>query len=300
MVGPARKREAVGHLQRQLEMSERRACKVVGQPRSTQRYAVEPDGEEDRLRQDLREISRKRPRAGYRMAARYLRRDGWQITDKRVHRLWREEGLKVVRKARKRARLGTPDQGSQRLRAERPNQVWSYDFVQDQTRDGRRLKMLCVVDEHTRECLAIHVARRIRAEDVIQVVAGLVKERGAPAHLRSDNGPEFIARVLKAWVVGQGVKTLYITPGSPWENAYCESFNSRFRDEFLNREEFATELEAKVLSAEWRRDYNEARPHSALGDQTPAEFAARCRVPVGATPLPPHDSVNPKTPTNFS
>lgn len=300
MVGPARKREAVGHLQRSLEMSERRACKVVGQPRSTQRYEVESDGEEQRLRHELREISRQRPRAGYRMAARCLRRGGWRINHKRVQRLWREEGLRVGRKQRKGARLGGAAQGSQRQRAERPNEVWSYDFVQDRTRDGRRLKLLCVVDEYTRECLVIHVARRIRAGKVIEVMAGLVQERGAPAHLRSDNGPEFVARALRQWLTDQGVKTLYITPGSPWENAYCESFNSRLRDEFLNREEFATELEAKVLSAEWRRDYNEARPHSALGDQTPSEFAARWRVPVGATPLPPHASVNPQTQPNLS
>ena len=162
------------------------------------------------------------------------------------------------------------------------------------------MKILCVVDEHTRECLAIHVARRIRAEEVVEVLAGVIRKRGAPEHLRSDNGPEFIARALRGWLTQQGVKTLYITPGSPWENAYCESFNSRLRDEFLDREEFATELEAKVLSAEWRLDYNEARPHSALGDQTPAEFAARCRVPVGATPLPPHDSVNPEPKPNLS
>lgn len=196
MVGPARKREAVGHLQRALEMSERRACKVVGQPRSTQRYLVAPDTEELQLRQELRQISRQRPRAGYRMVARCLRRSGWRINDKRVQRLWREEGLKVGRKPRKRTRLGSREQGSQRLRAERPDQVWSYDFVQDRTRDGRRLKLLCVVDEYTRECLAIHVARQIRSKDVIEVLDRLIRKRGAPEHLRSDNGPEFVARAL--------------------------------------------------------------------------------------------------------
>jgi transposase InsO family protein len=170
--------------------------------------------------------------------------------------------------------MGNSEQGSQRLRAEHPNHVWSYDFVQDRTRDGRRLKMLCVVDEYTRECLAIHVARRIEAAQVMEVMECLVALRG--------------------WLERSGVRTLYITPGSPWENAYCESFNSRLRDEFLNREEFASEMEAKVLSAEWRRDYNEARPHSALGDQTPAEFAKRCRATVGATPLPSHDSAQPQ------
>ena len=300
MVGPARKREAVDHLQEALELSERRACKVVGQPRSTQRYEVPKDTEEDLLREHLREISRQRPRAGYRMAARCLRRTGWQVNDKRVQRLWREEGLRVTRKQRKRRRLGSSEQGSQRLRAEHVNQVWSYDFVQDRTRDGRKLKMLCVVDEYTRECLAIHVARRIRAQDVVGVIERLVAERGAPGHLRSDNGPEFIAAGLREWLTAGGIRTLYITPGSPWENAYSESFNSRFRDEFLNREEFTSELEAKVLSAEWRRDYNEARPHSALGDQTPSEFAQRCRATVGATPLPAHDSASPQPTPNLS
>ena len=294
MVGPARKREAVGHLQEEMEMSERRACKVVGQPRSTQRYEANEDAEEDRLRRELREISLQRPRAGYRMAARCLRRGGWEVNDKRVQRIWREEGLKVARRQRKRARMGNSEQGSQRLRAEHPNHVWSYDFVQDRTRDGRRLKMLCVVDEYTRECLAIHVARRIEAAQVMEVMECLVGERGAPGHLRSDNGPEFVAKALRGWLERSGARTLYITPGSPWENAYCESFNSRLRDEFLNREEFASEMEAKVLSAEWRRDYNEARPHSALGDQTPAEFAKRCRATVGATPLPSHDSAQPQ------
>ena len=175
-----------------------------------------------------------------------------------------------------------------------PGSTSSYDFVQDRTRDGRRLKILCVVDEYTRECLAIHVGRRITAREVIDVMERLVQERGVPGYLRSDNGPEFIAVGLRRWLEGSGIRTLYITPGSPWENAYSESFNSRFRDEFLNREEFASELEARVLSAEWRRDYNEARPHSALGDRTPAEFAQRCRATVGATPLPSHDSVSPQ------
>ena len=296
MVGPARKREAVVHLQRELELSERRACKVVGQGRSTQRYAAVHDAGEERLRGALRQLSGERPRAGYRMVAQCLRNSGWEVSDKRVQRLWREEGLRVPRRQRKRRRLGTSEQGSQRLRAQRANQVWSYDFVQDRTRNGRRLKMLCVVDEYTRECLEIWVARRITAMDVVGVMERLIAERGAPEHLRSDNGPEFIARALRDWLERTGIQALYITPGSPWENAYCESFNSRFRDEFLNREEFTSELEAKVLSAEWRRDYNEMRPHSALGGQTPAGFGARCRDSVGATPLPAHDSAHPPQP----
>jgi putative transposase len=227
------------------------------------------------------------------MAAQCLRRSGWRINDKRVQRLRHKEVLKVKRKGRKRSRLGTAAQGSQRLRACRPNGVWSYDFVQDRTRDGKRLKLLCVVDEHTRECLAIQVAQRIRAAELIGVLAELIKERGAPRHLRSDNGPDFFALALRGWLERSGVQTLYITPGSPWENAYCESFNSRLRDEFLNQEEFASELEARVLSAEWQRDCNEARPHSALGDQTPAEFAQRCFATAGAAPLSSHDSASP-------
>ena len=300
MVGPARKREAVEHLQQSLELSQRRACEVVGQPRSTQLYRVEPDAEENRLRRELRAISSQRPRAGYRTAGRCLRREGWKVNDKRVQRLWREEGLRVPRRQHKRRRLGDSAQGSQMLKAERSGQVWSYDFVQDRTKDGRRLKLLCIVDEYTRECLAIQVARQITAAEVIATLERLKAERGLPENLRSDNGPEFIANALQEWLKNSGVKTLYIKPGSPWQNAYIESFNSRLRDEFLNREEFASLLEAEVLSAEWRRDYNEARPHSALGDRTPTEFAQRCRAPVGATPLPPRDSASPQPNPNLS
>jgi len=290
MVGPARKREAVGHLQRELELSQRRACKVVGQPRATQRHAPQPDAEEKRLRQRLNEFSRQRPRAGYRTACGQLRQEGLRVNPKRVQRLWREEGLKVPRKQCKKRRLGTSANGSQRLKATRPNEVWSYDFVSDQTSDGRRLKFLCVVDEFTRECLALEVRRSFCGKAVIAVLAGLIAQRGAPAHLRSDNGPEFVAQAVQVWLKAQAVGPLYIAPGSPWENAYVESFNSRLRDEHLNREEFASLLEAQVLAAGWRWDYNEARPHSALEYLAPAEFAARWRAPVGAPPLPAHAS----------
>ena len=296
MVGPARKREAVAHLVEECDASQRRACKVVRQPRSTNRYAPKRSDEEDRLKRRIKEISDAEPRWGYRTAASQLRRESWRINDKRVQRLWREEGLKVPQRQRKRRRLGKSANSSQRQRASEPRQVWSYDFVMDQTSDGRRLKLLCVVDEYTRECLAIHVARNISALEVIAVLEGIVKERGAPKHLRSDNGPEFIAGAVRRWLESQGIATLYIEPGSPWENAYCESFNGRLRDGLLNREEFASELETKVLSAEWRRNYNERRPHSALGDLTPAEFAARWRAPVGATPLTTHASAENQKP----
>jgi putative transposase len=296
MVGPARKREAVEHLQRALEMSQRRACQVVGQPRATQRYVPEADAEEERLRTWLRAFSRKRPRAGYRAACGQLRQEGRVVNGKRVQRLWREEGLKVPRRSSKKRRLGTSENGSQRRVAARPNEVWSYDFVSDQTSDGRRLKFLCVVDEFTRECLALEVRRSFRAAEVITVLAALRAQRGAPAHLRSDNGPEFVARAVQVWLKAQAIGPLYIAPGSPWENAYVESFNSRVRDEHLNREEFASLLEARVLSAEWRRDYNEARPHSALEYLAPAVFAARWRAPVGAPPLPAHASAETQQP----
>ncbi len=219
MVGPARKREAVSHLQQGREMSQRRACKVVGQPRATQRYQREPDAEEERLRAWLRDFSERRPRAGYRAAYGRLRQEGGKVNRKRVQRLWREEGLKVPRRQVKKRRLGTSEHGSQRRVATRPNEVWSYDFVSDQTADGRRLRYLCVVDEFTRECLALEVRRQFPAGAVIAVLAGLIAWRGAPAHLRSDNGPEFVARAVQAWLQAQAIGPLYIAPGSPWGNA---------------------------------------------------------------------------------
>jgi transposase InsO family protein len=224
-----------------------------------------------------------------------LRQEGVSVNVKRVQRLWREEGLKVPRKQRKQRRLGSSANGSQRRGATQPNEVWSYDFVTDQTTDGRRLKFLCVVDEFTRECLALEVRRSFRAKEVIVVLAGLIALRGAPAHLRSDNGPEFVAQAVQAWLKANAIGALYIAPGSPWENAYVESFNSRLRDEHLNREEFASLLEARVLTAGWRRDYNEARPHSSLAYLAAAVFAARWRAPVGASPLPaPASAEQPK------
>jgi putative transposase len=223
------------------------------------------------------ELARQHPRYGYRRITALLRQEGWQVNRKRVQRLWREQGLKVPQKQSKRRRLGSSEQGSQRRRAERINQVWSYDFIMDQTEDGRRLKMLPVVDEYTRECLEIEVSRSLTAEDVVGVLGRLLTERGEPEYIRSDNGPEFIAEVVKQWLREAGVKTLYIEPGSPWENAYSESFNSRFRDELLDRELFTSVLEAKVLVSEYKQEYNQHRPHSSLNYQTPAGFAAAVR-----------------------
>jgi putative transposase len=222
-------------------------------------------------------LSRENPRYGYRRVWAMLRREGWPVNKKRVHRLWRKEGLKVPDRQRKRGRLpnlGASENSCTKKRATHPNHVWSYDFVMDLTENGRRLKMMPVVDEHTRECLTIDVECSITAEDVISTLASLFYSRGEPAFIRSDNGPEFIAKAIKEWLEASGVKTLYIEPGSPWENAYSETFISRFRDELLNREVFADLLEAKVLIEDYRDHYNHQRPHSALGYLTPAEFVA--------------------------
>jgi putative transposase len=280
-LSPTRRRAAVEHVRRHLGVSERRACKAIGQPRSTQRYVGPPKAEWDRdLLERMVVLSRENPRYGYRRVWALLRREGWLVNKKRLHRLWREEGLKVpAGKQRKRLRLaeGASENGCIRKRAGHKDHVWSYDFVMDLTEDGRRLKMMPVVDEHTRECLAIEVERSITAEDVIGTLARLFGQRGAPAFIRSDNGPEFVARTLKRWLAISEVGTLYIEPGSPWENAYAESFIGRFGDELLKREAFAGLVEAKVLVEDYRQYHNHRRPHSALGYRTPSEFAASCR-----------------------
>jgi len=225
------------------------------------------------------ELSTENPRYGYRRVWALLRREGWTVNKKRVQRLWREEGLKVPGgKQRKRRRLlqGTGESGCARRRAEHKDHVWSYDFVMDRTEDGRRLKMMPIVDEYTRECLAVKVERSITAEDVVSTLTLLFWDRGEPGYIRSDNGPEFVAAAVRGWLKASGVGTLYIEPGSPWENAYSESFIGRLGDELLKREEFGSLLEAKVLVEEYRQHYNHERPHSALGYRTPAEVGALC------------------------
>jgi len=295
MVGPARKREAVAHVRERLATSERRACRTLGQARSTQRYKPLSRDRDAVLLQAVRRIALREPRAGYRSVTRYLKREGWEVNVKRVHRLWKQEGLKVPAKTRKRRRLGESANGTQRRRAERINQVWSYDFIFDQTENGGRLKWLPILDEFTRECLSLEVESSLTAQDVIMSLERLIEKRGAPEFLRSDNGPEFIAKAVKNWIARQGFQTLYIEPGAPWENAYSESFNARFRDEFLNRELFSSKLEAKVLGKEHREKYHHRRPHSSLGILTPAEFAARCLAPLRPTACAAPDSeTNPK------
>ncbi len=260
-----------------LNISERRACKVLDQPRSTQRRRP-VTAEKDRvLVERMRELSGQYPRYGYRRVWASLRREGWRVNRKRVQRLWQQAGLRVRTVQARRRRVGSGGNSCVVRRSEYPNHVWSYDFLMDQTEDGRRLKLMPVVDEYTRECLSIEVDRSITSKEVAQVLWRLMEERGEPGYIRSDNGPEFIAEAVKGWLTEAGVGTLYIEPGSPWENGYCESFNSRLRDELLDRELFTSLIEAKVIVEEYRQHYNRRRPHSALGYRTPAEFAELCR-----------------------
>lgn len=219
---------------------------------------------------DIVELARTYGRYGYRRIHKMLETAGWDVNVKRIARLWRREGLKVPVKQPKRGRLWLNDGSCVRLRAERGNHVWAYDFVEERSRDGRKIRMLCVVDEFSREALAIRVARRLNSSDVIDVLADLMITRGAPEHVRSDNGPEFVAKAVREWIANVGAKTAYIEPGSPWENGYVESFNGKLRDELLNREIFYTLREAQVLIEAWRRHYNAVRPHSALGWKPPA------------------------------
>lgn len=261
-------------LRDRLGVSERWACRVVGQHRSTERYEPRRADDDAALRAELRQFSKDRPRWGYRRAHHHLRQQGWDVNRKRVGRLWREEGLRVPQHKRKRRRLGESTSPDRRLVAEHPNHVWTFDFQADQTADGRVLRFCNIVDEFTREALVMHVARSIDADTVVALLEGLVAERGAPEHLRMDNGPEMTAHALKDWCESAGTQTVYIDPGSPWQNPYVESFHSRVRDELLDIEEFSCLAEARVLTEDWREDYNHRRPHSSLGMLTPAAFAA--------------------------
>jgi putative transposase len=260
----------VDHVKAELGISERRACQVLRQHRSTQRKVPKTPDDEVALTADIIALARQYGRYGYRRITALLREAGWAVNKKRVERIWRCEGLKVPQKQPKRSRLWLNDGSCIRLRPERPNHVWSYDFVTDRSQDGRAFRMLCVIDEFTRESLAIRVARKLKATDVIDVLADLFILRGIPAHIRSDNGPEFVATALREWIAAVGAKTAYIEPGSPWENGYIESFNGKLRDELLNGEIFYSLNEARIVIEAWRHHYNTVRPHSSLGYRPPA------------------------------
>ena len=254
-------------------VTERRACSVLGQSRSTQRRAAHVPADEPKLVRRMAGLAAEYGRYGYRRVAALLRAEGFAVNHKRVERLWRREGLKVPSRQPKRGRLWLNDGSCVRLRPAHRDHVWSYDFVATRTSDGRPLRLLNVVDEFTRECLSIDVARRLTSDDVLERLTDLFVRRGTPQYIRSDNGSEFTAAAVRGWLAKVGVKTLYIEPGSPWENGYVESFNGKLRDELLNAEVFDTVLEAKVLIERWRVRYNTVRPHSSLGYRPPAPEA---------------------------
>lgn len=262
------------------------ACRALNLRRSTFYRMSQKSEASHRLEQAIVAKSQDHPRYGYRRATVMLRRDGHQVNDKRTQRVRRVEGLQVKKKQRKTRRLG--ESTGERRRATRPGEVWSWDFVVDMTQSGCRFRMLTLIDEYTRQCLAIYPAWSIRAKDVIEVVTQAMLHHGQPEHLRSDNGPEFIAYAIKDWLADLSIRTIYITPGSPWEQAHIECFHDKFRDECLNRELFGNLAQARVIVEQWRKEYNQQRPHSSLGYRPPDEFAAICnrRLQSGSALLP--------------
>ena len=271
-----------------FSVSERRACRLVGQSRATQRYVYEIPEDEPVILARMKELVRKHPRYGYRRIWALLRKEGFHVNRKRIYRLWKKEGYRVPQVQHKRRRVGVSENGCARFRPEHKNHIWAWDFIFDRDERARSLKWLTVIDEFTRECHTLRPERHLTAFDVIDELIRLMNEKGVPGHIRSDNGPEFIAKAIRNWLARAGVGTLYVEPGAPWENGYAEAFQSRLRDELLNAESFANLREAQALAPLWKREYNEERPHSSLGYLTPVEFAARQPdLPLGATPLAP-------------
>lgn len=275
MVGPAAKRSVVKDLVKRGVCSERRGCGLLGAPRATVRYSRRVRDDEPALRKRIRKLAKKHKRYGVRRIWAKLKREGWRVNKKRVHRLWKDEGLQRKRKAkRKRACGPSPDVP---VKAEHPNHVWTYDFIEDRTEGGGKLRMLDILDEYTRECHHIRVDRSIGAAKVIASLDWLFLLHGPPEYIRSDNGPELVAKALQDWLHERGAKTIYITPGSPWENPYIESFHDKFRDECLNMHVFTDGRHAQEVIEAWRNEYNDERPHSSLNYMTPSEFAEHCR-----------------------
>ncbi|MCH7778449.1 MAG: IS3 family transposase [Gemmatimonadetes bacterium] len=274
LLSPERRRCAVERARQEYGLSERHACRLLGQWRGTQRYRPLRRTEEDALTRAIIALATQYGRYGYRRITALLQSAGWQVGKDRVQRIWRREGLKVPQRQPKRGRLWLNDGSCVRLRPERANHVWSYDFVSARTHDGRTLRLLTLIDEYTRECLAIRVARRLGSAEVLETLADVMLWHGIPEYIRSDNGPEFIAKELRQWLARLGTRTLYIEPGSPWENGYCESFNGKLRDECLNGEIFYSLQEAQIVIEWWRIEYNTRRPHSALGYRPPAPLAS--------------------------
>ncbi|ULB10219.1 IS3 family transposase [Cereibacter azotoformans] len=289
LLSPARRRACIDHVRRKLGVSERVACRVLGQHRSTQRKVPRGRPDEEALTTDIVALASQYGRYGYRRITAMLREAGWVVNVKRVERIWRRERLKVPQKQPKKGRLWLNDGSCVRLRPERPNHVWSYDFVESRTHDGRKFRMLNVLDEFTRECLSIRVSRKLNSTDVLDVLSELFILRGVPGHMRSDNSPEFIATAVRTWFAAVGARCAFIEPGSPWENGYCESLNSKLRDELLNGEIFYSLAEARIVIEFWRQHYNTRRPHSSLGYRPPAPRAVQwpASTPPPATPATP-------------
>jgi len=284
VVSPSARRRAARHLVEGEKCSVNQACQALQLAKSTYYRKERVCRPGAQLERRIKALSRKHPRYGYRIITQLLREEGWQVNRKRVQRVRRQAGLQVVRKKAKSRRLPGPT--PERRRAQKPNDVWSYDFIHDQLENVAAVKMLTVLDEFTRECLGILVARSITAVAVVAFLQELIRQRGKPAHLRSDNGPEFVAGVIQQWAEKEAIKINYIAPGSPWENGRVESFHGKFRDGCLNREVFGNLLEAKVLVEDWRGQYNEKRPHSSLGYQTPREFARQYNSKLRVATLP--------------
>lgn len=276
MVSPRDRRHAVEHLVAERGLSQRHACQLVGLQRSSARYQRHLRSDESHTVTLIRTYAEEQPMYGYRIIAAMLKQDGHQINRKRVYRIWRQEGLQLPRRKPAKRRYG--DSTGSLQRATRPNEVWTYDFLESRTERGGKLRMLTLLDEYTRECLIIHVARSISSQEVIRILEWLFLVRGAPSYLRSDNGPEFIAFALRQWPRNQLCHTIYIKPGSPWENPFIESFNGTFRTECLNRWVFADGREAQTIIEQWRQEYNHHRPHSSLGYTPPAAFAEKSRL----------------------
>ena len=287
-MSPTRRRSAAAHVQRDVGVSERRACRALDQPRSTQRYRPRTKADEGPVLRAMEQLVCRHPSYGYRTIHALLVADGFVVGRDRVYRLWQGHGYNARKERVKKRRLGVSENGIMRRKAESINDVWCWDFIHDRDERGRVLRWLVIEDEFTREGLAVEARRSFKAGDVLDVLSELMLIRGAPRHIRSDNGPELIARAIRRFLSQAGIETLYIEPGAPWQNAYAESFNSRFRDELLSQESFADLAEAKQVTGWWQNHYNHRRPHSSLGYQTPAAFAASLGGPplqLGAAPL---------------
>ena len=287
MVTPSARRYAAGYLAKKRGLSQRKAAKVIGACRGTLRYTPRAGKDDEALAARMRRLAYEHPRYGLRRIEALLRREGVMDNRKRLHRIWKAEGLSLRRRRRRRRKR---EPGEVWRKAEYPDHVWSYDFMEDRTVHGGKMRILNVLDEYTREYLWVRFERSMPAAKVVEVLEWLFIVRGTPEYIRSDNGPEFVAKAVKDWLSANKVGTIHIEPGSPWENAYIESFNGKFRDECLNANEFEGVADAQEIGNDWRREYNEYRPHSSLGYMTPAEFAAEAaRSPrtTSSSPLQP-------------